>query len=93
MQGGYTIYDVSRRVKDPQVAISKGAPKVKKSRACRKCYGISHTIHTYQKVGNSKSAKEKFKEEFDLNEAYITSPLCTQPISPKDIYHDYVDKV
>ena len=61
------------RIKDPQVVISKGAQKGKKSCACSKCHGIGHTIRTCPTSGNSKSVGKKLREEFNLNEAYITN--------------------
>ncbi|KAJ8434064.1 hypothetical protein Cgig2_012666 [Carnegiea gigantea] len=87
------IHDTRRRIKDPHVVILKKTPKGKKFRACSKCHGIGHTTHTCPKFGNRKSVGEKLREEFDLNEAYITSPQWTLPKSPKDIDHDYIDKV
>ena len=38
-------------------------------------------------------AAEKPRENFELNEAYITSPEHTLAKSPSDIDHDYIDAV
>jgi len=79
------VGDGNRRIRDPQVVISKRVPKGKKFRTCTKCRAVGHTRRTCPKNANCKSAEKEPLDDFDLNEVYSTSPQYSPTNSPEDI--------
>ena len=47
------LFDEKRKIRDPQVVLTKGAPKSKRVQTCGKCRGIGHTRRTCPKNANA----------------------------------------
>ena len=43
------LFDEKRKIRNPQVVITKGTPKGKRVQTCGKCYGIEHIRRTCPK--------------------------------------------
>jgi len=60
-----------RKIRDPQIVITKGALKGKRVQTCGKCRGIGHTRRTCPKNANAKYSRKKSLDDLDCNEGLV----------------------